>query len=638
MNQEQENFQALSSRIDQLTGLVENLARAVAATLPPLPPAPPNNMEPSGSGPDIDQEFTINQVIPTRSLESQRGSRRSSLLVGIGPLLTPARPETQPTPPTEPPPINPPSVPVMVATEITIKEEEKLTGVSVRGVRRLQRLYRAYKKQHTHSKNTLADFIKYSVLVSIRSNEYALGTDLSRALTCVEDLKYVGDVPMLNALARYYRSHSILSQGMVAMKMYKEVDRIRWPPEYYDHITKSWAINPDGFHLVMYSKTLEWTLAMRETVQFIYHCATQDELRYLLPPISYGSRHEPGLIQMAMRGLGELSESITTLITQKRLELLQDIVEWEELLNEVFNGYASQSRTLAQQRAQATKSEKVDDLWKKSQEEDQRSEKEQQLTIIPRPRIPHQYIEHRRGAMIHALEEEVQKESDVTLALTESTIKDEDESIYYSVDELAFETENEEELFALTSGAPPKDISGLPCFSDYEGSCKLGSACPFVKSHGNRQLMKERSSRLITQVLKSRYGGREVIGEIISEYQKQNNLTSPTTQDYRQNGYQASSLKPLSRENNRHEIPRDIPPHRSLALRPQDAAQPTRPGSMIAMRGGGEHGRGGGRLVTYGGRGNMGRAQYTSHLLHGEEQGEHDQVEDVTEEDTGKLN
>jgi len=48
------------------------------------------------------------------------------------------------------------------------------------------------------------------------------------------------------------------------------------------------------------------------------------------------------------------------------------------------------------------------------------------------------------------------------------------------------------------------------------------------------------------------------------------------------------------------------------------------------MRGGGDYGRGGGRLVTYGGRGNMGRGQYTNHLIV-DDQGEHDQVEEVLE-------
>ena len=54
------------------------------------------------------------------------------------------------------------------------------------------------------------------------------------------------------------------------------------------------------------------------------------------------------------------------------------------------------------------------------------------------------------------------------------------------------------------------------------------------------------------------------------------------------------------------------------------------------MRDRNDHGRGGGRLVTYSGRGNMGRAQYTNHLLlGGDEQGQHTQEEEVSEGEFG---
>ena len=43
-------------------------------------------------------------------------------------------------------------------------------------------------------------------------------------------------------------------------------------------------------------------------------------------------------------------------------------------------------------------------------------------------------------------------------------------------------------------------------------------------------------------------------------------------------------------------------------------------------------GRGGGRLVTYAGRGNMGRARYTNHIMQDDnQQDEENQVEEVSE-------
>jgi len=625
---EDPRFQQLAERVDSLTGMVENLTRALAAQHPP----PPLERAPVTTSPDIDPWQAVNAGMPTASAESTRGSRRSSLLASLEPLLTPARPNPRATP-TQAPPENKATV-QMVATEIKIKEEDKLTVVSIRAIRRLQRLYRAHRIEYSYSKHTLADFIKYSVLKEIRANEFALGTDLSKALVSVEDLKHVGDAAMLNALARYHRTQMITSKGSVAMRMYVEVDQIKWPPEYRDVKTNSWAINPEGFHLTMYAKLLEWTNAMREAVNFIYHGATQDELRHLLPAVAYGSRHDPELIQMAMRGLGDLAESITTLLTQKRLELVKDIEEWEELLNGVFTGYANQSRALAQQRAQATKAEKADDLWNKSRE----TEKRTQPFIMPRARPPAQYHgNYRQGAVIHGFEDESnQEEEETMLALTESSIKEDDDSLYYSASDFYFEAENGEELFALTSGVQPKDMSKLPCFGDYEGGCKLGPACPFFKSHGNKELMRERSKRLVLQVLKSPYGGRELIGEIIAEYQSKQN-TQPrqiyqVSQDYRQ-GKPQWNQGLVKSEIDRYPQSREPYGGRELTPRPQGITQPTRTGNMVGMRSGGDHGRGGGRLVTYGGRGNMGRAQYTNHLLHEDESGQHDQVEEVLEGD-----
>ena len=612
----------MESRWDQVMGFMAELSEQVAtmrvhAPVPP-PRAPP--MAPEGSGPEIDQDYAINAgASATRREDPIRTSRRSSLLAELGPLMTPARMDSA-TPnarTTHPPPGNQLPVSMMVATEIKVKEEDKLSVITIRAVRRLQRMYRAHKKEHTHSKLTLGNFVSYKVLKEIRSNEHALGTDLSHALHCVEDLLQVGDDALTNALARYYRTFHVHTPGLAASRIYAEVDKIKWPREFHDEINDTWAINPEGFHLAMHSRALEWSNAVTESVQFIYHSATRDELRFNLPPVDYGSRHEPGLIQVVMKGLGELSESITALITYKRLMLVKDITEWEALMNDVFSSYASQSRVLAQQRAQATKPEKVEDLWKKAQTQDRRTDREQQPFVLPRPRTPGiSFQDHRRGAVIHGFEneEEEQRDQGGVLAIAETPIKPQDDSSYYSTFDYDFEDETE--LFAFTSG-PPKDTSGMPCFGDYAGSCKLGQACPYASSHGDKKMMQERSRRLIKQVFESQYGGRQMIAEVIAQEQaKLNNKPSPASQDFRQRDAHSAWLdNPMPLE--RRSFLRESPPHRTLAPRPQGSAQSPGPASTEGMRDRNDHGRGGGRLVTYSGRDNMGRAQYTNHLLLG---------------------
>ena len=648
MNEQQTNMDLLALRMEQgfnqVLGLIGGLAQRVdsiqtQAQVPPPPPAPPP-MAPEGSGSDIDQEYAINAGAPSvRRGDAIRGSRRSSLLAELGPLITPARinstvPNARTTNPT---PDNPLPVSMMVATEIKVKEEDKLSVVTIRAVRRLQRMYRAHRHDNKHSELTLGNFISYKVLKDLRSNEYALGTDLSHALPTVEDLKVVGDDAVLNAMARYYRTIHVQTTGQAAIRIYAEVERIKWPREYHDGRSDTWAINPEGFHLSMHSRALEWTNAITESVNFIFHGANQDELRYKLPAVNYGTRQDPGLFQVTTKGLGELSESITALITVKRLELIKSIEEWEALLNDVFSGYATQSQALALQRAQATKPEKVEELWKKSLEVDRKSDREQPF-VMPRPRVQNvNFHNHRQGAVIHGFEHEEEEQSlqGPMLALTETPIKSDEESTYYSACE--YDVENEEELFAFTSGAP-KDTTGLPCFGDYAGGCKLGQACPYAKSHGDRKVMQERSRRLISQVFQSKYGGREFVAEVIAELQaKQNIQPSPGNQDARNwnpREYSGAGREGPSSAN------RDRYPHRGLGLapsQPQSSQLPLRPTNTDGVRDRNDQGRGGGRLVTYPGRGNMGRAQYTNHLLYGvDTDGQHAQVEEVSEGESGE--
>jgi len=91
---EDPRLQSLVERVDTLTGLVENLTRALATQHPP----PPLQRVPANSNPDIDPWQAVNAGMPTTSEESTRGSRRSSLLASLEPLLTPARPNPQATP------------------------------------------------------------------------------------------------------------------------------------------------------------------------------------------------------------------------------------------------------------------------------------------------------------------------------------------------------------------------------------------------------------------------------------------------------------------------------------------------------------------------------------------------------------
>jgi hypothetical protein len=280
---------------------------------------------------------------------------------------------------------------------------------------------------------------------------------------------------------------------------------------------------------------------------------------------------------------------------------------------------------------------KVEDLWKKSQQEKSSHEVERPYVmpnqIIPRPRVTYQKnVHHNRGdAVIHSLEEEeIQEDNTTTLAMVDTPARsDLDNSFYSALDDRDYD---DDELYAMTPEAA-KDPSKMPCYDEYKGACKLGPACPYFKSHGDRTIMEERTRRLAKQILESKYGGSKLLREIIIEYQaKQNNLPSTTTQDHR---HQAAT--PRQHQSNEYSSPGTIqrnPAPLQLSNSRERLIQASTPMASEQGRGGNYQGRGGGRLVTFSGRGNMGRAQYTNHLILGDNQEQHieDEVQEVEQD------
>ena len=629
MNQEEVN-RLMLQRLEELSRVVSNLSSTNVQGSAVQPPA----LAPSGSGPEIDIDSAINAGHPERERNSLRGTRRtSSLLVSIPQLLSPSRPSSNPLDPTHEQraaPIKTSPAPMLVSTVAEIKKEEKMTTVSARAMYRLHKLYREHKRKQPYSPHNLGDFINDSILEQVRANEFALKSDLRHALRCMEDLKGIDDDDLVRALARKYRSDKIHTPSQAGSQLYHEVDKIKWPEEYFNRQNNTWTIKPKGFHLTMFTALLEWTNRIYEVVEFMYLGATLDDLRTTLPAEGYGTRRDPGMVLMVMRGLGELSESVTTFIGEKKLEQVKNVAELVGILDNYFTELAGQSQILTRQEAQATPNVKADKLWELSNEG--RNKETRQPFTIPAPRVPTSTFHYaRRGPVIHAMDES-QEEEHGMLAMVESPNKGEENSTYYSTCE-GLDAENAEELFML--GQPTSvERHDLPCFDDYAGECKLGQACPYKNSHGNKNIMEERTRRLVMQVLKSKYGGRQAIADIIHQHQvKQNNTPGLVSQDYRQKSLatQARVSTPLSSSREMTSTDRRAFTHGS-----QETSLSPRPAGTNMMRERSDHGRGGGRLVTYGGRGNMGRGHYTNHLLIGAEQ-EHqqNQVEEVEEEQEG---
>jgi hypothetical protein len=642
MNQEEVTLASLLSRLQQsleedrrerqrMMEIMLTIAesRAGVDTIPPPrpPPDPPQTTIPDGpaSGPDIDTEHHIDSSDSRGSLSR----RRSSILPQLNDISSPARHQSNTSAPsrtTQPQSNNTPSV-QLVATEIKIEDEKKISVATIKSIRHMQKLYRAHQKEHPHSKRNLSDFVQLDLLKKVRANEYALGTDLAYSLVSAEDLKDVSDNTLIGAFARLYRTTHIENPGNVATRLFKEVPQVKWPSEYYNARTKTWAINPAGFHQHMYAKTLEHTRALAESVEFMFKGASKDELTDLLPPLTWGSRHKPGAFQFMMKCMGEMSDSLTTLITENRLLLVKSAQELEGLINGVLTDYAEQGRMLAKGKAQATKPEKVDDLWKSYMEEDRgnREERGGRQFEMPRPRLPNtDRYQARGGAVIHCLEDDVEEEvgmhSESTLAMVDTPAKSADTSGFFSLED--FEEEDMSELLAMSPG-PTKSLTGLPCYNEYNGDCKLGPACPFAGSHGDRTIMEARTKRLVEQVLASKYGGRKLMSEIMTSYQaKQNNRASLSFQDQHKSTFHGGE----------HRTPRESP-GLTLATRAQGTPQTplsNRPANGDMVRNSNNQGRGGGRLVTFSGRHQTGRAQFTNHVINGDDQ-EQDTVEEVQE-------
>ena len=336
MDQQESN---LMERVNHLTDLVTQLLHQNMQELAPATAVQPQQSQHNSNTPaarsreegvnEIDESFAVHAGIPTNQQNTRRSSQflyRNEFLQPLPSLYTrpsarsglldsPIAPNTTTTPSN-----NTTSI-TMVEPVIRIKAEDKVTVITAKSIRYAIRLYREEKRQRPNSKHTLADFLSQKVLKEIYSNEMALGTDLSLALKDPDDLRYIGDDKLIDTMARKYRSEHLLTKGALAVRLYKnEVDKLQWPSNYHDKNLNTWAINPEGFHQQMHTKLLDWIRAMSETVAFVYRGATKEDLDNILPPVTYGTKDNPGIIQIVMRGLGPLWESIKTVISVKKLE------------------------------------------------------------------------------------------------------------------------------------------------------------------------------------------------------------------------------------------------------------------------------------------------------------------------------
>ena len=646
--------EGLANRVDQLTNRIDHMMGILTQLTSAPSVQPPASIQPSApqqaqghvntntnteigedSVLDIDPFAAVNAGEASRyNSNNERNSRRgSSLLVGIPELASTMRAahaahnarrvESQATTP----------APMAVALEpARVLDGDKMATFSIRALRTILRVYRKHKTDYPHSRHQLGSFIGYNILKEIRANEMAHGTDLSDQLVMAEDLQHVRDEVLLRAAARNYRSRFILSKSDVGLRLYKEIKKLNWPNEYYDGKNNTWTIKPDGFHNSMFPQLLEWLQAMVEAAEFIYKDANRDDLKDRLPPISWGSKDAPGLIQMAQRAFGDLSDSLTALMTLDRLKLITDIREWQGMSSALFKDLATQSLALAQQKAQGTKPLKVDELMKRSEEAERKTESNRTYQVPP-PR-PQRYPPARE-AYIHALEEAESntfEEEEHTLALTETpvkSVKSDEGSMYYTPDYFG----DEDDLFALTPGMSRQ--SALPCFQYYkEGTCKSGEACPYAKSH-NRTMMEDRSRKIIKDVLDSKFGGKALISEVIHQIQANRNIMpSPSNQEPRHQGnYLTHHQQAITRNTPSPGSNETRFTHRELTPSGPEGNQPfSRPMVTNGGRDQNSQGRGGGRLVTYAGRGNMGRARYTNHIMQDDNQhDDENQVEEVSE-------
>ena len=645
-------------RVNHLTELVNQLVQQNIRTQPAVvqPQQSQTNVDMSiarngeqgfmENSAEIDEYATINLEVPRSRRDA--GRRTSSLLAGLPELMRaahsartssshrsndhPSIPNTTASTVKQASNISSssPQQQVVVATEIKIGEDEKLDAITVRAVRYLNRKYRDHKRKHPYSRLTIADFISYRILKMLRSNELARGTDLSNALRCVEDFWYVSDDSVRRALARLYRTQWLHAKDQTAQRLWVEVGKIKWPAHYHNSKTNTYHFKPEGFHITMHSTLIDFTQAIRETVEFMYLDATDQELKDQLPPLTYGSRDVPGMFQYITRGYGELTDSITTLITVERLKLVKDIYELVNLLDSVSDGFAAQRLALAQQEARSTKPEKADAIWEKTQELQRQIEKKTSFSM-PRPRQPNPTYSNRGSAVIHSMEsvcEEHEEQSDTVTVAEVTPIKSEGEELSFHT---SYEYLGEEELFLFSPAGSKTDHMSksdpnLPCFNDYNGECKLGQLCPYVKSHGNRRVMEERTKKLLEQALKSKYGGPALVREITMEFTRKSNLQpSPGSQVTQYQAITRSTPSPGSNETRFS--------HRELTPSRPEGNQPfSRPVITSGGRDQNGSGRGGGRLVTYAGRGNMGRARYTNHILQDDnQQDDENQVGEVSE-------
>ena len=227
-----------------------------------------------------------------------------------------------------------------MVTEYKVKDEDRMIKLTLKGYRRIKKLYDVYKATALDQSKNLANWISTDCLEKLVANEKRLCTPFS-ALVNNSNIYTASDMDMHHVICRMLRPLTITSY---IEQMAKNVSSLKAVNSDYTTLT---VIDYDINLHVNVNTLLDAFLDFDEIFRT---AATEIELQQL-PKVDYGKKENPGVFRVLMSRFGKFQDHFTKKISYERLKNIPNLQTLVLEIKNINNNLATEAIRIRQANA-----------------------------------------------------------------------------------------------------------------------------------------------------------------------------------------------------------------------------------------------------------------------------------------------
>ena len=227
-----------------------------------------------------------------------------------------------------------------MVTEYKVPEDQKMIKLTLKGYRRIKKLYDVYKATALDQSKNLANWISTDCLEKLVANEKRLQTPFS-ALVNNSNIYTASDLDMHHVICRMLRPLTITSY---IEQMVKNVNTLKALNADYTTLT---VIDYDINLHVNVNTLLDMFLDFDEIFRT---AATEMELQQL-PKVDYGKKENPGVFRVLMSRFGKFQDHFTKKISFERLKTIPNLLTLVLEIKNINNNLATEAIRIRQSNA-----------------------------------------------------------------------------------------------------------------------------------------------------------------------------------------------------------------------------------------------------------------------------------------------